>query len=100
MATLSSFNRLGNLLMLGAQGEIGRISDQKSFQFDLGLTRHFAAYTPGYLKEYAANPDDHRFRLGLIYQSRQAKPWGSETLLYSDTVVRMLYPITGAAKNE
>lgn len=96
MTTLSSFTRLSNLLMLGGNGEISRITDQKTFQFDLDLSRRFANYTPAYLREYAAKPDDHRFRIGIIYQSMQPKAWGAETLLFTDAVVHTLYPVTGS----
>ncbi len=100
MSALPSFARLGNLLMLSTRGELGHVTERKTLQLDPELTRGFAAYTANYLKEYAANVDDHRFRIGLIYQSRQQKPWGAETLLLADAVVRMLYPVSGAPQNE
>lgn len=100
MSALSSFTRLGNLLMLGARGELGHVTDQKTVRIDPELSRNFAAHTANFLKQYAANLDDHRFRIGMIYQSRQPKPWGAETLLLTDAVVRMLYPVSGIRQNE
>ncbi len=98
MNTLSSFTRLSNLLMLGPRGELGPVTG-KTFQVDTTLTNMFATYTARYLNEYAARLDDHRFRIGLIYQSRQPKAWGTETLLFTDAVVRMLYPLSGASQS-
>jgi len=96
MSNLSGFSRLNNLFMLGAHGEIGRINDQGAFVFDLILTRRFAAYAPAFLKECDARPDDGRFRIGIIYRSREQKPWGTETLLFNDSIVHLLYPVSGA----
>jgi hypothetical protein len=75
MTMLSSFKRLSGQLMLGARGELGWISEDHAFHLDTELTRAFANYTVHYLKEYAANPDDHLFRVGLIYHSKQPHPW-------------------------
>ena len=86
--------------MLGPRGELGWVSETHAFQLDGELTRTFAGYTVSYLKDYAANPDDHLFRVGLVYHSKQPHPWGSETLRLSDDVVRMIYPVSGIGANE
>ncbi|GEM_PF-6435760 len=95
MDTLSGFTRLSNLFMLGENGQIGRITDEKIFQPEIDLSRRFADYTPEYLRQYEAHLNDHGFRIGLIYHSRRPHQWGSETLLFADEVVRMLYPLSG-----
>jgi hypothetical protein len=85
--------------MLGPQGELGRITDTQTFVPDADLSRSFGNYAAGYLRAYTANPDDHRFRIGVIYQSQNAKQWGTETFIYSDAVVRTLYPVSGAGQH-
>lgn len=97
---LSSFKRLSGQLMLGPRGELGWINDAQAFQLDGELTRVFATYAVHYLKEYTANPDDHLYRVGLIYHSKQPHPWGSETLRLTDDVVRMIYPVSGVGASE
>jgi hypothetical protein len=100
MSALSSFKRLGGQLMLGPRGELGHVSDAYTFQLDHELTRAFANYTVHYLKEYLANPDDHLFRVALVFHSKQPHPWGSETLRLTDDVVRMIYPVNNIGSRE
>ena len=71
MSVLTSFKRLAGQLMLGPRGELGFITEAHTFQLDNELTRAFANYTVQYIKDYNANPDDHLYRVGLIYQSTQ-----------------------------
>jgi hypothetical protein len=100
MTDLSRFSRIPHLLMLGARGELGNVTEDGKFQIDPELTRRFATYAVRFLHEYAANRDDHRFRVALIYLSHEPKPWGHETLRLTDTVVHTLYPVSGAKSNE
>lgn len=94
MTALSSFKKLAGQLMLGPRGELGVVTESHTFQVHGELTKIFAGYTVHYLKEYAASLDDHRFRIGLIYNSSQPHPWGAETLRFTDEVVRMIYPMS------
>ena len=100
MTDFSHFTRIRNLLMLGPRGEIGHVTQDGKLQLDPELTRQFVNYTVRYLRDYATNRDDHRYRIGLIYSSRSPKPWGNETLLLTDAVVHTLYPVSGARGNE
>ncbi len=97
---LSSFSRLNGLLMLQSNGDVGLITEQKTFAADAEISEGFRGYSIDFLKEYAANPDDYRFCVGLLYQSLQPKPWGTETLLLSDATVRTLYPVSGAFRDQ
>lgn len=100
MSVLQSFKRLAGQLMLGPRGELGVVTDSHTFQVNGELTKVFASYTVHYLKEYAANLDDHRFRLGLIFNSTRPHPWGTETLRFTDDVVRMVYPMSTIGSKE
>lgn len=100
MSVLQSFKRLAGQLMLGPRGELGVVTDSHTFQVNGELTKVFASYTVHYLKEYAANLDDHRFRLGLIFNSTRPHPWGTETLRFTDEVVRMVYPMSTIGSKE
>jgi hypothetical protein len=100
MNSIQAFTKLSGLVMLGPRGELGQITDTNTFQLDGPLTRKFAAYNVQFIKNYAEHLDDHRFRIGIIYRSKRNHPWGAETLALTDTLVRMLYPVTGTTPSE
>ena len=100
MNSLQAFTKLSGLIVLGPQGELGYITDTNTFQLDTLLTRKFATYNVQFIKNYSERLDDHRFRVGIIYRSKRNHPWGAETLVFSDTLVRMLYPVASATPSE
>jgi hypothetical protein len=100
MARLAGFKNITHLVMLGARGELGHVTEQHTFQVDPQLTRQFAAYSVRLLRDYLADIDNHRYRVGLIYQSSTPKAWGTETLRLTDALAHMLYPVSGASSNE
>jgi hypothetical protein len=100
MNSIQAFTKLSGLVMLGPRGELGQITDTNAFQLDGPLTRKFATYNVQFIKNYAEHLDDHRFRVGIIYRSKRNHPWGAETLTLTDSLVRMLYPVTGTTPSE
>jgi hypothetical protein len=100
MSRLTLFKNIRNLVMLGSRGELGHVTEENTFRADPALVRMFAAYTVRFLRDYLADVDNHRYRVGLIYHAATPKPWGTETLRLTDALAHTLYPVSGAAGSE
>lgn len=100
MSRLTLFKNIRNLVMLGSRGELGHVTETNTFRADPALVRQFASYTVRFLRDYHADINNHRYRVGLIYHSATPKAWGTETLRLTDAVAHTLYPVTGTTSNE
>jgi hypothetical protein len=100
MSRLTLFKNIRNLVMLGSRGELGHVTETNTFRADPALVRQFASYTVRFLRDYHADINNHRYRVGLIYHSATPKAWGTETLRLTDAVAHTLYPVTGATGDE
>ena len=88
------------LFVLTGNGQIGTYDVDRSFNIDESLSKRLGAYTSGFLKSYVRNPDEPEWRLGIVYNSKIKNPWGFETFVLEESIIRMLYPVGGKVTGE
>lgn len=86
--------KLAGLYQLTDDGSLGVIDDNNVWSRDDALSRAFQLHNRRFLSDYASDPDAG-LRVAVLYQAPQAKPWGSDTLMLEEAVVRNLYPVAG-----
>ena len=95
MKTISAFSGLVGFYVLTPDGQLGFFDQEKNFVVDDMLTKTFGDYNMNYLMTYLRNPEQGNFRLAIIHQTQEVRPWGSASLLLEKHIVRRLYPVTG-----
>ena len=86
---------LTGICVLTPSGRIGYFNEQRKFVVNTKLTESLLNYTIEFLNAYQADPNGGNHRLAIICQTEKAKPWGTETLIVEEFVVRRLYAVSG-----
>jgi len=91
---------LANFVILLANGKLGTYRDTGEFVVNQQFTEIFAEHAQAFLKVYNDNPDADGYRLGIVFPTREEKPWKSATLALETEVLRKLYPSGGTRDKE
>jgi hypothetical protein len=83
------------ICVLTPSGRLGYYNEQRKFVVNDKLTGALLKYTIEFLKTYREDPDGGNHRLSIICQTEKARPWGTETLIMEEFVVRRLYAVSG-----
>jgi hypothetical protein len=86
---------LMGICVLTPSGQIGNFNEQRKFVVNNKLTETLLKYTVAFLKKYQDDPNGGQWRLAVICQTEKARPWGTETLIMEEFVVRRLYAVSG-----
>lgn len=86
---------LMGICVLTPSGQIGNFNEQRKFVVNNKLSETLQKYTVEFLRKYQHDPDGGLWRLAVIYQTEKARPWGTETLIMEEFVVRRLYAVSG-----
>lgn len=86
---------LTGICVLTASGRIGYFNEQREFVVNNKLTDALLNYTTEFLRKYQEDSDGGNHRLAIICQTEKAKPWGTETMIIEEYVVRRLYAVSG-----
>jgi hypothetical protein len=95
MSAIATFPGLGGFYVLSPDGQLGFYDQNNKFVLDAKLNKTFADYNRQYLMTYLRNPEQGNFRLAIIHQTQEERPWGCCSLLLEKHIVRRLYPVTG-----
>lgn len=91
---------LTGICVLTPSGQVGYFNEQRKFFVNNKLTETLLKYTIKFLKTYQKDPDGGNLRLAVICQTEKTRPWGTETLLMEEFVVRRLYAVSGQTAAE
>ena len=97
---MTILSNLTGFYVLTAKGELGSYGPDKTFSIDARLTKAFSNHNSKFLQAYLQQAANDYFRIAIIYQSNDIKPWGSETMVLEETVIREVYPIGGRGGGE
>jgi len=86
---------LTGICVLTPSGRVGYFNEQWKFVINNKLTKALLNYATEFLRTYQEDPDGGNHRLAIICQTEQARPWGTETLIMEEFVVRRLYSVSG-----
>ncbi len=100
MKAIDTLTNITGLYGLTPDGELGVYGADQRFLPDVQLTQVFAPQIRQLLRSYLADPNSGTYRVGLIYHAPQPRPWGSDTLLLEEAVLRELYPVGGPPTQE
>ena len=98
METIKTFPGLIGFYVLTPEGQLGVYDRDGEFVVDAKLTKAFEDYNRRFLMAYHQNPATGSFRLAIIHRTKEKRPWGSETLLFENNIVRRLYPMSGTTE--
>jgi len=86
---------LHGLYVLTPDGELGVFDSTQAFQAHTEITAALQPHCRQLLTSHVNARGEPPARLGIIYPTRESRPWKSETLLLEQRVVRQLYPVGG-----
>jgi hypothetical protein len=95
VTAIDTLTNLTGLCALTADGKIGEYREDKTLGVNQALSAAFATHNRQFLQAYRAAADASGYRLGLLYHSRQRRPWGTDTFVLEEAVVRDVYPVSG-----
>ncbi len=87
------FKSINGLYVLMPDGRLGVYDEHDQFQCDAELTAALQEHNVQLLKNYLNATTSEQVRLGIIYPTRDAHPWKTETLLLEENVVRQIFPV-------
>jgi len=99
MKAIDSLTKITGLYVLQADGRIGVIGPDNRVEPDDDATQALAAHVARFLAHCAAEPRGPH-RIAIVYRTDERRPWGSETLVFDERVVRELYPVSGPMPDE
>ena len=91
---------LTGFCILTSAGRLGAYNEKREFVVNTRLSRALMNYTVNFLKAYESDSDIGNRRIAIICQSKELKPWGTDTLIMEDSIVRRLYPLSGQMSAE
>lgn len=91
---------LTGICVLTPDGQLGHYNEHRMFVVNKRLTEALLKYTVKFLKKYQEDPNAGNLRLAVIGQTDKARPWGTETLIMEEFVVRQLYAVSGQTTAE
>ncbi len=86
---------LSGFYVLTADGELGYRDSGGQFVHHADLSTALALYNQKFLAAYLDRPTETGMRLGIVYQPRERRIWGSETLALETAVLKQLYGVSG-----
>lgn len=81
--------------VLTEKAMFGVYDKQGQFKTDLHLSENFLNYNTDYLKAHLQDSVNDANLIGVIVANDQHQKWRSQTLIFTDTIVRDLYRIHG-----
>lgn len=88
---------LKGLYILTKDGQLGVYDDQMQFVPDTALTAALQEHNLRMLQSYLTSKSvDQHTRIGLIFPTREERPWKTDTLFLEERVVRQLFPVGDA----
>src|SRR5581483_1463241 len=99
MSAIESLIKIPGLYVISADGTIGATGDDGRIEVDPAASSAWATHTARFLAHCSADPAGAQ-RIAIIYRSGERKPWGSDTLVLDERVVRELYPVSGPPPDE
>lgn len=100
MKAIEALTHDAGYYVLTYDGKLGCFQPDQGFIVDAELSETFARFNSSFLESYVQNPGADGWCLGIVYVSEHRKPWGTQTLLFDERVVRELYPVSGPASKE
>lgn len=100
MKLIEAIPDLVNFYILLGSGQLGFYDKKGEFLQHKSFTESFSDFTGELLKRYKANPDEPDYRIGIVYPTREEKPWKSASLALENDVMRKLYPTSGPRQGE
>lgn len=100
MKLIQAIPDLANFVILLANGKLGTYRGSGEFVVQQQFTEMFADHIQEFLRVYNDNPDAEGYRIGIIYPTREQKPWKSATLALDTEMLRKLYPSGGVRDKE
>ncbi len=100
MKLIEAIPDLANCVILLANGKLGTYRDSGEFVVHQEFTEMFAEHIQDFLKTFNDNPDSDGYRIGVVYPTREEKPWKSATLALEPEIVRKFYPSGGTRDKE
>ena len=91
---------LAGFCILTSAGRLGAYNEKREFVINARLSRALINYTVDFIKAYESDPDIGNRRIAIICQSQELKPWGTQTLVMEQSIVRRLYPLSGQMSAE
>lgn len=100
MKLIEAIPDLANFIILLPNGKLGTYRPSGEFVVQQAFTDMFAEHIQDFLKTYNDNPDAEDYRIGVVFPTREEKPWKSATLALETEIVRKLYPSGGTRDKE
>jgi hypothetical protein len=100
MKLIEAIPDLANFFILLGTGQLGSYNAKGEFLLHKSFTENFADFTSDLLKNYKADPDAPGYRIGIVYPTREDRPWKSASLALESDTMRRLYPTSGPRREE
>ncbi|MBI3897287.1 MAG: hypothetical protein HY308_03205 [Gammaproteobacteria bacterium] len=100
MKVIDTLTHVTGLCVLLPNGGIGFYQDNNAVVLDAELSQALTERNQEFLAAYLAAPHAEPYRLGLIFAARERRPWGVDTFVLEERVVREVYPVSGAPTAE
>ncbi len=100
MTAVQTLSNVVGLYAVTEDGVLGVYGQDKEFIADRELTEALGAQVRQLLASHRADAHDDKHRLGVIYRASEKRPWGSDTFLLEQSVVREVYPVSGPPTRE
>jgi hypothetical protein len=95
MRTIHTLQTPAGLYVLTGNAELGVNDGGRNFSVDTKLSAALAIHNVAYLKSYLKAHDEGVYRIGIVYQSSEPRPWTGASIAMEERVVRVLYPVRG-----
>ena len=80
------------LYVLTRNGELGMYNDAREFHVDASLTAALQEHCVRLVQSHRSGEDQYA-RIGIIFPTREARPWKTATFFFEESIVRQLYPV-------
>lgn len=100
MDIISTFPGLTGFYVLTRQGELGFYNETGEMEMDTALSKTFADYNKKFLTAYAQDTEKSDVRIGIIFHTKETRPWGGSTFALETGTLRNLYPISGSKSDD
>jgi len=94
MRSVATLIKVTGLYVLMPDGGIGAIAADDRVEIDAEASQAWSAHTARFLAHCMSDPTGPQ-RIAIIHRTDERRPWGSDTLVFDERVVRELYPVSG-----
>jgi hypothetical protein len=93
---IKTFPDLTGFYILTREGELGFYNEAGEMEMDAAHSKTFADYNKKFLAAYAQDTEKPDVRIGLIFHTKEDRPWGGGTFALETGTLRNLYPVTAS----